>query len=77
MNSLKRETKCYFAGKREANKMSAVGFTCTTPECGNKATLQCPTCLKIGIQGSFFCGQDCFKGYWKTHKIIHLLGSEL
>ncbi|XP_031616728.1 methionine aminopeptidase 1 [Contarinia nasturtii] len=48
-------------------------YSCTTPECKKAATLQCPTCLKIGIQGSYFCGQDCFKGYWKTHKIIHML----
>lgn len=57
--------------------MSAVmGHTCETPDCGKKATLQCPTCLKMGIQGSFFCGQECFKSYWKSHKIIHLLASK-
>lgn len=55
---------------------AAAQHTCETPECGKKATLQCPTCLKMGIQGSFFCGQECFKGYWKSHKIIHLLASE-
>lgn len=37
------------------------------------ASLQCPTCLKIGIKGSYFCSQDCFKGSWKTHKVIHQL----
>lgn len=57
--------------------MSASEHTCETPDCGKKATLQCPTCLKIGIQGSYFCGQECFKGYWKSHKIIHLLASKL
>lgn len=57
--------------------MSANDCVCTTPDCGKKATLQCPGCLKIGIQGSYFCGQDCFKGYWKVHKIIHALASEL
>jgi methionyl aminopeptidase len=25
----------------------------------------------LGIRGSFFCGQECFKSGWKTHKIIH------
>uniref|UniRef100_U5EZB0 Methionine aminopeptidase n=1 Tax=Corethrella appendiculata TaxID=1370023 RepID=U5EZB0_9DIPT len=47
--------------------------TCETTNCNNPAKLQCPTCLKIGIQGSYFCSQECFKGFWKEHKIIHLL----
>ncbi|XP_012253331.1 methionine aminopeptidase 1 [Athalia rosae] len=46
---------------------------CETPGCKAVASLQCPTCLKIGIQGSYFCSQDCFKGSWKSHKIIHQL----
>jgi len=28
---------------------------------------------RLGIRGSFFCGQDCFKADWKTHKLIHEL----
>ncbi|KAL0267995.1 UNVERIFIED_CONTAM: hypothetical protein PYX00_010097 [Menopon gallinae] len=44
---------------------------CDTPGCNSDAKLQCPTCIKLGIQGSFFCSQDCFKGTWKTHKILH------
>ncbi|XP_043596717.1 methionine aminopeptidase 1 [Bombus pyrosoma] len=47
--------------------------TCETPGCKTIASLQCPTCLKIGIQGSYFCTQDCFKRSWKTHKVIHQL----
>ncbi|XP_076618389.1 methionine aminopeptidase 1 [Colletes latitarsis] len=46
---------------------------CETPGCKTMTNLQCPTCLKIGIQGSYFCTQDCFKRYWKTHKVIHQL----
>uniref|UniRef100_A0A182PTT1 Methionine aminopeptidase n=1 Tax=Anopheles epiroticus TaxID=199890 RepID=A0A182PTT1_9DIPT len=46
---------------------------CVTDNCKKPSTLQCPVCLKMGIQGSFFCNQDCFKGSWKEHKIIHLL----
>lgn len=46
---------------------------CETENCKNTATLQCPVCLKMGIQGSYFCGQDCFKSSWKGHKVIHLL----
>lgn len=45
--------------------------TCDTPGCNNAAKLQCPTCIKLNIPGSFFCSQDCFKGSWKTHKILH------
>nr|XP_036213465.1 methionine aminopeptidase 1 isoform X2 [Bactrocera oleae] len=46
---------------------------CETLGCGKEATLQCPTCLKLGIPGSFFCSQVCFKGFWKEHKVIHAL----
>nr|CAD7429410.1 unnamed protein product [Timema monikensis] len=44
---------------------------CETPGCNSLAKLQCPTCIKLGIQGSYFCSQDCFKGNWKSHKVLH------
>ncbi|XP_065884830.1 methionine aminopeptidase 1-like isoform X2 [Dysidea avara] len=44
---------------------------CETQDCNKPAKLQCPTCLKQGIKGSYFCSQDCFKGSWKVHKAIH------
>ncbi|XP_063217254.1 methionine aminopeptidase 1 [Bacillus rossius redtenbacheri] len=44
---------------------------CETPGCNSAAKLQCPTCIKFGIQGSYFCSQDCFKSSWKTHKVLH------
>ncbi|TGZ56680.1 methionine aminopeptidase 1 [Temnothorax longispinosus] len=53
--------------------MSIALGMCETPGCNAVASLQCPTCLKIGIQGSYFCSQNCFKGSWKTHKVIHQL----
>ncbi|XP_032685031.1 methionine aminopeptidase 1 [Odontomachus brunneus] len=53
--------------------MSSTFGMCETPGCNAIASLQCPTCRKIGIQGSYFCSQDCFKGSWKTHKVIHQL----
>ncbi|KRT83730.1 Peptidase, partial [Oryctes borbonicus] len=53
-------------------KMSNFG-TCESTGCNAPAKLQCPTCIKLGIQGSFFCTQECFKSNWKTHKIIHAL----
>lgn len=38
---------------------------CLGADCENDAgTLQCPTCLKLGIKDSFFCSQDCFKKNW-------------
>ncbi|KAI8086116.1 methionine aminopeptidase 1 [Halteromyces radiatus] len=44
---------------------------CKSPGCGQPAKLQCPTCLKLKIDGSFFCSQDCFKKNWTTHKAVH------
>uniref|UniRef100_A0A8B9M4X1 Methionyl aminopeptidase 1 n=1 Tax=Accipiter nisus TaxID=211598 RepID=A0A8B9M4X1_9AVES len=31
---------------------------CETAGCSSEAKLQCPTCLKLGIQGSYFCSQE-------------------
>ncbi|VDI28071.1 methionine aminopeptidase 1-like [Mytilus galloprovincialis] len=44
---------------------------CETPGCDKAAKLQCPTCIKLMIQGSFFCSQECFKGFWTEHKKVH------
>ncbi|PFH54383.1 hypothetical protein AMATHDRAFT_135259 [Amanita thiersii Skay4041] len=51
---------------------------CQSKSCPNgnpPSRLECPTCNKIGIRGSFFCGQECFKAdckyIFKTHKIVH------
>ncbi|KAJ6502579.1 peptidase M24, structural domain-containing protein [Mycena sanguinolenta] len=50
--------------------------TCQNTECPNgnpPSRLECPTCNKIGIRGSFFCGQECFKSGCesKNHKVLH------
>jgi hypothetical protein len=38
---------------------------CTGGDCNNDAgSLQCPTCMKLGVKDSFFCAQDCFKRNW-------------
>ncbi|OWF55934.1 methionine aminopeptidase 1-like [Mizuhopecten yessoensis] len=50
-----------------------VARLCETPGCSKDAKLQCPTCIKLGIPGSFFCAQDCFKMFWSEHKKIHKL----
>ncbi|TKC48697.1 hypothetical protein EI555_002885, partial [Monodon monoceros] len=31
---------------------------CETDGCSSEAKLQCPTCIKLGIQGSYFCSQS-------------------
>ncbi|TFK76476.1 methionine aminopeptidase [Pluteus cervinus] len=56
---------------------------CQSPSCPNgnpPSRLECPTCNKLGIRGSFFCGQECFKADCgspdysnKTHKVVHNL----
>ncbi|PKC00553.1 methionine aminopeptidase [Rhizophagus irregularis] len=51
-------------------KMSEVQ-QCQGAGCTKEAKLQCPTCLKLNISGSFFCSQDCFKKNWPTHKSVH------
>ncbi|KAI8960092.1 methionine aminopeptidase [Daldinia sp. FL1419] len=46
--------------------------TCLSSGCENEAgSLQCPTCLKLGIKSSYFCSQQCFKSAWAEHKEIH------
>ncbi|KAI1295587.1 Methionine aminopeptidase 1 [Halotydeus destructor] len=49
---------------------------CLTPGCGKPAKLQCPSCIKLGIKGSFFCSQECFKKTWPTHKAIHRIDGD-
>uniref|UniRef100_A0A8P4KGT7 Methionine aminopeptidase n=1 Tax=Dicentrarchus labrax TaxID=13489 RepID=A0A8P4KGT7_DICLA len=49
---------------------------CETEGCSKDAKLQCPTCIKLGIQGSYFCSQECFKGSWVSHKLLHKKAKE-
>jgi len=45
---------------------------CLGADCDNEAgTLQCPTCLKLGVKDSYFCSQDCFKRNWSNHRTMH------
>ncbi|KAB8217932.1 peptidase M24, structural domain-containing protein [Aspergillus novoparasiticus] len=45
---------------------------CLGVDCHNEAeALQCPTCLKLGMNDSYFCSQDCFKKNWAEHKTVH------
>lgn len=54
----------------------AMATVCISANCGKEAGLHCPTCIKLGIKGSFFCGQECFKSNWKDHKKVHELVGE-
>lgn len=44
---------------------------CATPTCAKAATMQCPTCIKLGLEPTYFCGQECFASFWKFHKLAH------
>lgn len=44
---------------------------CATPDCTKAASMQCPTCLKMGLEATYFCGQECFTAFWKFHKLCH------
>jgi hypothetical protein len=44
---------------------------CATPNCSKVATMQCPTCIKMELEPTYFCGQECFAGFWKFHKMTH------
>ncbi|KAF9379653.1 Methionine aminopeptidase 1 [Podila verticillata] len=49
---------------------------CKGLDCGKEATLQCPSCIKLDIAGSYFCSQTCFKDNWTTHKAVHKRAGE-
>ncbi|GAB5358849.1 hypothetical protein AAMO2058_000494300 [Amorphochlora amoebiformis] len=44
---------------------------CALPGCGEKATLQCPKCLKLRLPSTYFCNKQCFSKAWKQHNQIH------
>lgn len=52
-------------------EMEASTQVCSHPECSKPSTMQCPSCLKLGLEPSFFCSQDCFKEFWPIHKLSH------
>ncbi|KAK0240172.1 hypothetical protein EDD85DRAFT_950015 [Armillaria nabsnona] len=49
--------------------MSQPAILCQSTTCPNgnpPSKLECPTCNKLGIRGSYFCGQECFKAGWAS-----------
>ncbi len=59
--------------KEESNELPQQNATkaCATPDCTQAATMQCPTCIKMDLEPTYFCGQDCFSKFWKFHKLCH------
>ncbi|KAI9472684.1 Methionine aminopeptidase 1 [Coemansia sp. RSA 989] len=53
--------------------MSATEQVCKTEGCDKQASLQCPTCKKLEIEGSYFCSQECFRKSWAAHKSEHVV----
>ena len=51
--------------------VSEVLHKCSSPGCQKPAVLACPSCLKLGLPPSRFCGQECFKANWNEHKAMH------
>ncbi len=43
---------------------------CQSDGCAKPATLVCPTCKKLGIAGSFFCSQECFRSSWDKQYVV-------
>jgi methionyl aminopeptidase len=50
---------------------SRQGPKCQNPVCQNSASQQCPKCVSLNLEPSFFCSQTCFKECWGWHKLIH------
>ena len=46
--------------------------TCISEGYTKPGKMVCPKCKKLGIPGSFFCSQECFKGSWAQHKALSI-----
>ena len=46
--------------------------TCISEGCTKPGKMVRPKCKKLGISGSFFCSQECFKGSWAQHKALSI-----
>ena len=59
------------AAQRE-NTLLNPKHICSRPGCGNTANMACPTCIKLALPPSRFCGQECFRSNWDVHKTLHI-----
>jgi methionyl aminopeptidase len=57
--------------KEETTASAEIQHVCSSPGCNKPAVLACPSCLKLGLPPSRFCGQECFKENWSEHKAMH------
>ncbi|EPQ58149.1 methionine aminopeptidase [Gloeophyllum trabeum ATCC 11539] len=52
---------------------------CQSTNCLNgkpPSTLACPTCTKLGIKGSMFCNQECFKANCSWSSAYHMTAAD-
>ena len=56
--------------------MEASSFKWGNPGWENASSLQCPTCIKLGLEPSYFWGKECFQEFWPLHKLAHKKKSE-
>eukprot|EP00970_Alexandrium_tamarense_P002043 scaffold276_cov200-Alexandrium_tamarense.AAC.6 len=58
---------------------SAVGSGCASPGCTNVVSkrLACPKCQQLGLPPVYFCGQECFKKNYSSHKAIHSIAKQM
>lgn len=66
-----KETSQEASGDQPSIPAPTVTHKCSRPGCENNASMACPTCIKLGLPPSRFCGQECFKSYWGVHKVLH------
>ena len=55
------------------------GTICSSPGCGKpvSSNLACPKCMQLGLNPTYFCGQDCFKANYASHKQVHTLAKQI
>ncbi len=54
-----------------------VSRACATPDCIKPGQFQCPTCIKLDLEPTYFCDQECFTAFWKFHKLCHTKKEEV
>jgi len=72
MSNSENKSTCAETGTSNSDKKKKAKGTCATTGCNRPATLVCPICKKNNILIRF-CGQECFKGFYKRHKVCHKL----